>query len=136
MVELDEGDLLLHAFDMMHGVDVAGGQRSSLVLWFSEGRAACAGREAPWLLESAAAGDDVAQFALASLLEKDLAADGGKEAEVDAMRRVVSLYLQAASQGNPWALSRLGSRRLRHCCRPPDHRARMCYCPLPTALRA
>ena len=67
MLDLDHGDLLLHSFDMMHGVDVVKGERYSLVLWFSTCEEACSQRRSPWLQHAADAGDDVAQYGLAGM---------------------------------------------------------------------
>ena len=109
LVELERGDLLLHGFDMLHGVEVPRGQRYSLVLWFSDGKHACAGRGTPWLQSAAARGDDVAQYSLAGLLEKEhVDEDGSGEQAGRVPRQAVALYLAAAQQGNPWALARLG----------------------------
>jgi len=38
------GDILVHCFDMLHGVEVQEGQRLSLVVWFSVSQDACQSR--------------------------------------------------------------------------------------------
>ncbi|KAL3917133.1 MAG: hypothetical protein SGPRY_006526 [Prymnesium sp.] len=85
-VEFEPGDLVTHQFDVMHGLDVMhvvqdsalsltswftssiwleGGERYSLVVWFSESEEALALGSAPWVERAARAGSSEAQFILA-----------------------------------------------------------------------
>ena len=56
----DKGDALMHRFDVMHGVEVTGGDRYSLVLWLSQ--RGVAPEATPWLQAAARAGNVYAQF--------------------------------------------------------------------------
>ena len=62
LVELGMGDVLLHTFDALHGVEIEQGLRYSLVLWFSTSAEACTQRDAPWLREAVTRGDAVAHY--------------------------------------------------------------------------
>jgi len=56
IVRLERGDVLLHQWDVMHGVHVTAGERYSLVLWFSESDAARRAGACPWVRRAAEAG--------------------------------------------------------------------------------
>lgn len=61
-----QGDVLVHQFDLMHGVEVGGGTRYAIALWFSDSPASRAARRAPWVLAAAEAGNADAQFLMAT----------------------------------------------------------------------
>ena len=107
MVEMQAGDVLVHGHDMMHGVEVTSGRRYSLVLWLTAGEDACATRAAPWLRSAALAGDDVGQYALAALLDKE--SEGAAAEAQDSEAEAAAWYFASAAQGNPLALTRVAS---------------------------
>ena len=111
---LSKGDAVVHTWDVLHGVDVEPGlDRTSLIVWFTteeqlqDDMDENAGDEvAPWIenhpnMES----NDVAQFVLASALDSssEVASDP------DVLLKQHRLYLSSASQGNTFALTRMGS---------------------------
>ena len=49
LVTLQRGELLLHRWDVMHGVHVTAGERYSLVVWCAESEAALAAGDYPWV---------------------------------------------------------------------------------------
>jgi hypothetical protein len=61
-----QGDVLVHQFDLMHGVEVGGGTRYAIALWFSDSPASRAAGRAPWVLAAAEAGNADAQFLMAT----------------------------------------------------------------------
>lgn len=68
LVELDLGDLVLHSYDLLHSVDVQGGTRHSLIMWFSTSRAACHKAQTPWKRKYARLGEPNAQYQYARSL--------------------------------------------------------------------
>ena len=60
------GDVLVHQFDLMHGVDVSSGVRYAVALWFSQSATSRAEGTAPWVRAAAEAGNADAQFVMAS----------------------------------------------------------------------
>ena len=60
------GDVLVHQFDLMHGVEVACGTRYAIALWFSDSPASRAAGRAPWVRAAAEAGNADAQFLMAT----------------------------------------------------------------------
>jgi hypothetical protein len=133
---LTTGDCVLHTWDVLHGVDVqAGLDRTSLIVWFDEEEIEAEPGEgtdfsapttdsrekeienspvvSPWLsLEHQGPnaehrttlrdGNDVRQFVLASALSSATPTESEDEDST-------SLYLQSASMGNTFALTRMGS---------------------------
>ncbi len=97
------GDAVLHTWDVLHGVDVEPGvDRTSLIVWFTSEENTENQSAVPWLtnrydLET----NHVAQFVLASSLESSEDYLSGAEAR--------ELYLQSATRGNLFAMTRLGS---------------------------
>jgi len=68
LAELDQGDMLFHSYDLLHGVDVRAGARRSLIMWISSDAASCATASTPWKERNARHGDRHAQFQLARTL--------------------------------------------------------------------
>lgn len=120
-----EGDAVLHTWDVLHGVNVLPGlDRTSLIVWFNE-----EGEEeelsknttsssrciSPWLLENQERLDtnDINQFVLASALEsaKDLLSSSGENKVLhdSTPHNSQELYLKSAERGNTFALCRMGS---------------------------
>ena len=56
------GDVLVHQFDLMHGVDVQGGDRYAVAVWFYDSPDSRARGTAPWVLAAAEGGNADAQF--------------------------------------------------------------------------
>ena len=115
---LTSGDGVVHTWDVLHGVDVqAGLDRTSLIVWFTADEAlqSSRGSVAPWLTDrSDLETNDVAQFVLASAIES-LTPEQSAFFESDvsssdiSKRHPCDLYLESASRGNVFALTRLGS---------------------------
>ena len=89
--------MVTHQFDVMHGVQVDGGERYSLVIWFSESEAARAAGSAPWVERAAEAGNSDAQFILAGFYYRG---EFGKERDIDS---AVHWFGESAARGNPLA---------------------------------
>ena len=64
---LGAGDAFCHSYDLRHGVEVRGGERYSLVLWFKPRRCVLDG-STPWYDRAARKGDADATYNLAALL--------------------------------------------------------------------
>lgn len=60
------GDVLVHQFDLQHGVEVEDGERYALAIWFADAPQSRARGTAPWVARAAAAGNADAQFLLAT----------------------------------------------------------------------
>lgn len=60
------GDVLVHQFDLMHGVEVHAGERYAIAVWFYDSPRSRALGTAPWVREAAEAGNADAQFLQAS----------------------------------------------------------------------
>ncbi|CAJ1959139.1 unnamed protein product [Cylindrotheca closterium] len=136
-VPLQEGDSVIHTWDILHGVDVEPGlDRTSLIVWFTEAevldqateggdsnadqsqdKKAAPSAVSPWLLRHPnLERDDVAQFVLASALsssniDNDVhgSADLSDDREQTGKDYQRQLYLQSAAAGNSFALTRVGS---------------------------
>lgn len=110
---LDTGDGVVHTWDVLHGVDVEPGlDRTSLIVWFTEDSGNAAGIEddsqavSPWLSQHPDIDtDNVAQFVLASALSS---IEDSARKDVTEMKEH-KLYLKSASEGNTFALTRMGS---------------------------
>jgi hypothetical protein len=114
---LQSGDGVVHTWDVLHGVDVELGlDRTSLVIWFTEGDDDDASAIAPsWLANHPKLDtDDVTQFVLASALSCD-DHEGAGLLDPEESKRINEglsedeLYLRSAAQGNAFALTRMGS---------------------------
>lgn len=62
LLPLGRGDAVLHAGDVLHGVDVRGGERWSWVVWFLSGPRCSLGDAVGWWQERAEAGQPFAQY--------------------------------------------------------------------------
>ena len=97
------GDVLVHQFDLMHGVQVESGTRLAIAVWFYDSPRSRHFGVAPWVLRAADAGNPDAQF-----LQATFCAQGrfGNARDDDAAER----WLRAgAEQGH--AISQLGLAR-------------------------
>jgi len=99
---LEPGDLLLHSFDLQHGVFVSGGSRYSLVLWLKDSRDAVIDGTTPWLEALAESGDVHATHLLAESYEFG---DHGRECDV---QQAMRLYERSARAGHHWSQNSLG----------------------------
>lgn len=61
LLELQEGDAVIHQSDLLHGVEVSSGQRWSWIMWLKD-TADCQSRSSEWHLEAAQTGNPLAQF--------------------------------------------------------------------------
>ena len=61
-VQMRPGDVCAHSFDLQHGVDVSGGHRVSVILWFADSVESCEKKVQPWHRASAEAGNPDAQY--------------------------------------------------------------------------
>lgn len=121
------GDGVVHTWDVLHGVDVRPGiDRTSLIVWFTSSDDHTSEKTecfVPWLADRADLDtNDIAQFVLASAIESSagdevLAIDTSNKKPSYAMfhsvalpssRNAYELYIKSASQGNAFALTRLG----------------------------
>jgi hypothetical protein len=131
-IPLDSGDAVVHTWDVLHGVDVEEGiDRASLIVWFTESSVEENDEKSipPWLRNLTSEPlDNVAQFVIASALESSVPPTNdddddddetagnsaqtmhhGAEQLLDANYNAAELYLSSASQGNSFAMTRLGS---------------------------
>jgi len=91
------GDLLVHAYDLQHGVHVHSGVRYSLIMWLKSSREAVVLDTRPWLQNAGALGDPHAFHLLAcqAYEQRDL-------------RRAAYLYKRGARAGHHWSQHSLG----------------------------
>lgn len=116
---LRQGDAVLHTWNVLHGVDVQGNEtRSSLVIWFTSDDESQAERPEeqgkklsfPWLNNRRGSeADDVAQFVMGSALESSSAEATTFTNDDRIFQETYEHYFKSASNGNTFALTRLGS---------------------------
>eukprot|EP00930_Biecheleria_cincta_P016761 TRINITY_DN13522_c0_g1_i1.p1 TRINITY_DN13522_c0_g1~~TRINITY_DN13522_c0_g1_i1.p1 ORF type:complete len:423 (+),score=61.24 TRINITY_DN13522_c0_g1_i1:207-1475(+) len=104
-VRLQAGDVAIHRYDLRHGVDVSGGSRYSLVLWFKPDQASAMDGSLPWYPLDSSAGDADAQHNWARLLQCE-AKSGDSKSQLKLAKQ---LYEKAAAQGHAEAQRCLGS---------------------------
>lgn len=99
-VDLRGGDVVIHTFDLLHSVNVTRGVRWSLIIWV-EDELTCPGAQRRWYEPAALAGDAVAQFHLADLLqgEADEATSQGEQERL--LQAARSWFTKSAGQGLP-----------------------------------
>mmetsp|Transcript_81637 Transcript_81637/g.144166 ORF Transcript_81637/g.144166 Transcript_81637/m.144166 type:complete len:418 (-) Transcript_81637:266-1519(-) len=78
---LKAGDIILHRWDLNHGVRIYTGTRYSLFMWFTKDEASCAGKPFAWFEKAAEDGDAEAAFSLAIRYTGSQWAVGGKDAK-------------------------------------------------------
>lgn len=98
---IEPGDLLVHSFDLQHGVHLAEGVRYSLVLWLKDSPDAVRDDTTPWLDGPAEAGDPHALHLLAENFEF------GEFGQRRDLRRAVQLYRRSAEAGHYWSQNSL-----------------------------
>lgn len=99
-VPMAPGDVVAHSFDLQHGVEVHGGRRCSVIMWFTDSLASCASKESrPWYHAAAEQGDADAQYNLGAQLDR---------ARTDP-KRALALLRAAAGQGHFMAQNDLAS---------------------------
>jgi len=99
----EPGDLLVHSFDLQHGVHVWRGVRYSLVFWVKSSSAAVRDHTTPWYDELAEKGDADALYALALNFSSG---SSGKPLDIV---RAIELYEQSAGSGHHFAQNNLGT---------------------------
>lgn len=97
------GDVLVHQFDLMHGVDVHGGTRYAIALWFYDSPQSRVLGTAPWVRRAAESGNADAQFLQATFCAQGRF--GNRRDDDDAARWLE----RGAAQGH--ATSQLGLAR-------------------------
>ncbi|CAE7360193.1 ybeQ, partial [Symbiodinium necroappetens] len=99
---LEPGDLLVHSFDLQHGVHVWKGSRYSLVFWIKDSLQAVWDRTTPWYDSLAAEGDPDALYNLAQNYEHGLF---GRKVDAN---KAKELYERSAAAGHHFAQNNLG----------------------------
>lgn len=99
---IEPGDLLVHSFDLQHGVHISRGERYSLVLWLKDSPDSVRDGTTPWLEALAARGDAHATHLLGESYEFG---DFGRPRDV---RMAVELYERSAAAGHHWSQNSLG----------------------------
>jgi len=100
---MEPGDILVHSYDLLHGVRTYAGIRYSLIFWFKDSPEACTSNTSPWYLAAAKCGDDAAQYNLGTNLEH-----GRWGCQRDPLA-AAEWYERSASQGNFMALTALAA---------------------------
>lgn len=100
----EKGDVLVHRFDVMHGVEVTQGDRYSLVLWLSDCQESVDAAATPWLEGAAESGNTYAQFLYSEACQEGRYCVSQDEA------RAVDYASRAARQGHALSQHRLGYR--------------------------
>ncbi|CAE7455284.1 esiB, partial [Symbiodinium sp. CCMP2456] len=100
-VRLEPGDLLVHSFDLQHGVEVTQGSRYSLIFWLKDSPEAVATGTTPWYEEAAAAGEPDALYNLGIQHELGL---HGQEINV---QKAKEAYLRSAELGHHFSQNNL-----------------------------
>jgi len=100
---IEPGDLVVHSFDLQHGVHVWRGIRYSLIFWIKDTHQAVRDHTTPWYDILAEQGDADALYALALNFSKGSA---GKPIDIV---KAIELYEQSAQIGHHFAQNNLGS---------------------------
>lgn len=93
-VPLGNGSVVLHQYDLDHGVEVTQGHRTSLIFWISTGTSACEASETPWYADAVEAGDADAKANYAMCYAR-----GACGVPHDPAKAML-LYREAAEQGH------------------------------------
>merc|ERR1719161_232378 len=99
---IEPGDLIVHSFDLQHGVHVWKGIRYSLILWIKDSLQAVRTRSTPWYQTLAEKGDADALYNVAQNYEYGMF---GKPLD---LKKAISMYEQSANQGHHFAQNNLG----------------------------
>ncbi|CAJ1380058.1 unnamed protein product [Effrenium voratum] len=99
---LEPGDLLVHSFDLQHGVHVWEGARYSIVFWIKDSAQAVRDRSTPWYRRLEEQGDADVLFNLAQNFEHGLFGE-----PVD-LAKALELYELSAGKGHHFAQNNLG----------------------------
>ncbi|CAE7938813.1 esiB, partial [Symbiodinium sp. KB8] len=100
-VRLEPGDLLVHSFDLQHGVEVTQGSRYSLIFWLKDSPEAVATGTTPWYEKAAAAGEPDALYNLG--IQRELGLHGQ---EID-LQKAKEAYLKSAELGHHFSQNNL-----------------------------
>ncbi|CAK0864308.1 unnamed protein product [Prorocentrum cordatum] len=96
-LQIDPGDLVVHSFDLQHGVRVLGGERYSVVFWIKDTSRSVADGTVPWHEKLAEQGDADALFNLATHYEH------GTYGKQQDPLRAIELYERSATLGHHFA---------------------------------
>ncbi|CAE7397460.1 ybeQ, partial [Symbiodinium pilosum] len=99
---IEPGDMLVHSFDLQHGVHVWKGARYSLVFWIKDSLQAVCDGTTPWYDPLAAEGDPSALYNLAQNYEHGLS---GRKLD---SAKAQELYERSAAAGHHFAQNNLG----------------------------
>eukprot|EP00929_Paragymnodinium_shiwhaense_P108095 TRINITY_DN74415_c0_g1_i1.p1 TRINITY_DN74415_c0_g1~~TRINITY_DN74415_c0_g1_i1.p1 ORF type:complete len:578 (-),score=130.87 TRINITY_DN74415_c0_g1_i1:47-1780(-) len=102
-VRTEPGDLVVHSFDLQHGVFVWGGVRYSMVFWIKDSPESVQAKTSPWYDDLAEEGDVDAMYNVAQATERGLM---GREQNIEI---AISLYGQSAAAGHHFAQVRLAA---------------------------
>lgn len=101
-LRIEPGDLVVHSFDLQHGVHTWKGCRYSLIFWVKDSRKSVVERTTPWYEPLAEQGDPDALFNLAQNYEYGTF---GRPLDLE---KAVELYEKSAASGHHFALNNLG----------------------------
>uniref|UniRef100_A0A7S0FUH1 Fe2OG dioxygenase domain-containing protein n=1 Tax=Pyrodinium bahamense TaxID=73915 RepID=A0A7S0FUH1_9DINO len=100
---IEPGDLVVHSFDLQHGVHVWKGIRYSLIFWVKDSSQAVREHTTPWYDELAERGDADALYALA------LNYSNGSSGKTLDIVKAIELYERSARVGHHFAQNNLGT---------------------------
>lgn len=100
---IEPGDLVVHSFDLQHGVHVWKGIRYSLIFWIKDSAKAVREHTTPWYDKLAEEGDADALYALAL---NHSSGSSGKPLDIV---RAIELYERSAREGHHFAQNNLGT---------------------------
>ena len=103
LLPLDSGDAVLHASDLFHGVDVAEGERWSLVVWFRTCPHCTMAGSSEWYRARAEAGEPFGAFLHASRVTQTISSPKERQA------RAAYWYNRSAVGGFAPAMHRMGN---------------------------
>lgn len=101
---LSPGDVVLHSFNLQHGVDVFEGERYSVIFWFKDSEASVKDGSTPWYDKMAAESSDTSVDALYNLGVQFELGVHGKEKDFE---KAKDFYRNAAERGHHFAQNNL-----------------------------
>lgn len=101
---LSPGDVVLHSFNLQHGVDVFEGERYSVIFWFKDSEASVKDGSTPWYDTMAAESSDTSVDALYNLGVQFELGVHGKEKDFE---KAKDFYRRAAERGHHFAQNNL-----------------------------
>mmetsp|Transcript_86190 Transcript_86190/g.150358 ORF Transcript_86190/g.150358 Transcript_86190/m.150358 type:complete len:641 (+) Transcript_86190:21-1943(+) len=101
-LRIDPGDLVVHSFDLQHGVHIWKGARYSLIIWVKDSLQAVRERTTPWYDKFVEAGDADALYNVAQNYEYGTF---GRPLDIN---KAIQLYERSAAAGHHFAQNNLG----------------------------